>query len=391
MRVGLAGPVRVEPLLSWLNLTPDRLELIPRDPIGTPVTDIAGGLLQRGHEVVVAAVSPYISQRMVLSGPSLRVYLAPGRAKGRTHDAYRAERRHVASVLNDESPDLVHAHWTYEYALGALKTDLPVLITVRDWAPRGFRLQPELHRLVRLGMNARTLMRGTDFTVTSPYTQQRLRRWLRRRVPIIPNGVPDELFGTDERHLNEDAPTILAVNKGFGSRKNVTTLLEAFRILRQWLPSCRLLLVGGHYQVDGHAHQWAMSRALADGVEFLGPIAHDRIPRMMRRADLFVHPSLEETFGMVLVEAMAQGTPVVAGARSGGVPWVLGDGAGGLLADVGSPRPLATAMISVLSDQQQWSRYARAGRAHSWQHFRLSVGLEQYIECYETLAHGTRL
>ena len=385
MRVALAGPVRVETLLPWLHVDDDeRRRVASLRASASPVTELAVGLLERGHELVVVSLDPAVADEVVLRGPRLRVRVGPYRARGRARDAFKEERAYVREALRAERPELVHAHWHYEYALGALASGRPTLTTVRDWAPTIWRLQRPKHYLtVRLGMATFALLRGQHFTVASPYMQQRVQRWSRRPVTVIPNAVPDGAFAVRERPPDLAAPLLLAVNQGFSHRKNVKTLLQAFATVRAERPTARLVLGGTRYGPGEPAHQWAAASGLDAGVDFRGELDHGQITRLMREADLFVHPSLEESFGMVLVEAMAQGLPVVAGRRSGAVPWVLGEGRAGVLCDVTSADALANAILRPLADPGAWAQLSAAGFAEAQDRFRLPAVVGQYEAAYE--------
>lgn len=94
------------------------------------------------------------------------------------------------------------------------------------------------------------------------------------------------------------------------------------------------------------AMEWAERRGLAENVVFVGSLLHGELQsRIAAEVDVLVHPSLEESFGMVLVEAMALSIPVIAGERSGGTRYVLDEGRAGILTDVRSPRVLGEAML----------------------------------------------
>jgi glycosyltransferase involved in cell wall biosynthesis len=189
-----------------------------------------------------------------------------------------------------------------------------------------------------------------------------------------------------------DAPTVLAVNQGFSRRKNLTILLQAFRAIYVRERNATLVLVGDACGAGGAAEQLAQVEHLTAGVEFRGQVEHGEIARLMQEADLFVHPSLEESFGMVLVEAMAQGLPVVGGARSGAVPWVLDGGRAGLLCDVTSAQALEQTMARALWEDGTWQRLSRRGFEHAWRTFRLSAALDGYGEMYERVlrAEGSK-
>ena len=380
----LVGPVAVHGLRGWLDHTGDLPSGPPRGT--TPVTQLARGMLAHGSPLLVVTLDDEVDATCTYEGDLLRLVIVPTRQAGRTRDLFRAERRGIAAALRTGAPAVAHAHWTYEYGLGALSSGVPTIITVRDWAPTIFRLQPSPYRAVRLAMSTAAMLRCRHFTVTSPYMRARVQRWSRTPVALVPNAIDDEAF-TGTRHAPE-SPLLLAVNNGFGARKNVTTLLEAFAGLRRRWPGAELTLVGYDYHEGGPAERWAQARQMADGVHFLGERTNEEVHDLMDRASVFVHPALEESFGLVLVEAMAHGVPVVAGERSGAVPWVLDAGRAGVLVDVTSPASLAAAVERLLADPDHARAVAEAGHGHAREHFRVSRVVERYLNLYETVAHG---
>lgn len=383
MRIGLSGPLKASGLAAYL--TPGDAGRVPPDRDGgTVVTVLARGLLERGHEVLVTSLDHGVERELVLDGPRLRIRLGPLRKRHRGRDAYRPERAYLRAALRAERPDAVHAHWTYEYALGALASGVPTLVTVHDWAPTILRLAPDPYRAVRLGMAAATFARGRSFTVPSPYLGARVRRLRAGRVALVPNGLPDDAFAPVEQRPS-GTPRLLAINDGFDRRKNVAVLLDAFALVRRSFPACVLDLAGTGHQPGGPAQAWAQRHGLADAVTFHGPVAYSRVRELMAAATVFVHPSLEESFGLVLVEAMAQALPVIGGARSGAVPWVLSHGAAGVLTDVTSAGAVAAAVAGLLDDPERARASGKAGHEHAYQHFRLSPVLDGYLRAYAEL------
>ena len=283
-------------------------------------------------------------------------------------DLMAVERRAVRDGLLRLRPDLVHAHWCYEYAMGALATGLPTLITVHDWAPTVVRLTTARYRPYWAGRTIMffiTLARARYVTANSPYIAEKVRNFTRAAVEVIPNGLPDEYFvkaanGQKPQIASHSGrPILISVNNGFGPLKNVSRLLEAFRLVTQRGIDCELHLIGVDYEARGPCDVWARQRGLTGMVVFLGPLARDDVLRHVRDASVLAHPSREESFGMTLTEAMAQSTAVIGGKRSGAVPWVLDDGKAGLLVDVEDPRALADGIAAVLTDsslRQQLSR-----------------------------------
>ena len=388
LHVSVAGPLRTKPLAGLLE---GDTSILPEGQGGTPVWQLVSDLVQRGQCVSAVTLDTAANQSVVAAGPRLRVIYGPYRARHRMRDLMAVERRAVRDGLAQLQPDLVHAHWCYEYALGALASGLPTLITVRDWAPTIVRLMDAKYRPYWTGravMYFVTLARGRFLTAPSPYIAKRIRRFTRGAIEVVSNGLADELFSRSQSGSDSDDrpralhPVLLSVNNGFSPFKNVHRLLEAVRAVRQRGVDCELHLAGVDYAAGERCEVWARQRRLADGVRFLGPLSRDEVLTRMRDAAVLVHPSREESFGMTLVEAMAQGTPVIAGARSGAVPWVLDGGKAGVLVDVEDPRAIANAISDLLASSPRREQLATAGYRHAWTNFRQSQVTDQFLGIY---------
>ena len=103
-------------------------------------------------------------------------------------------------------------------------------------------------------------------------------------------------------------------------------------------------------------------------------------------AEMMVHPALEETFGMTVLEAMAAGVVTVAGARSGNMPRLLDYGRCGRLCDVSDPGEIARAVLDVLDDRSFASGLATAARMRALQEYSESAVLPQYVDYYADVA-----
>jgi D-inositol-3-phosphate glycosyltransferase len=107
--------------------------------------------------------------------------------------------------------------------------------------------------------------------------------------------------------------------------------------------------------------QLAVDAGIGDRIRFLGAVPHDRLARYYALADVCVVPSRVETFGLVALEAQAQGTPVVA-ARVGGLPEVVADEETGLLVEGREPRDYCSAISKILHDEAGRERMGEAAR-----------------------------
>lgn len=388
MVVGFAGPIDTRVLADVRGLDTG---LMP-EAYGLPVNSLlVSALLDAGIEVRVFGLSREIDAPETWDFGSLKVCLGRYRSTGRAKDLFKLERQDLMAAMQQYPCDVLNAHWTYEFALAALRVDRHALISVRDWAPAILKQMPNPYRLVRLLMAIKVFLRGRHFTANSPYIQRVVEQWARKKTHLIPNGLSDVSY--DKKGIWKQpggGQMVTAINRGFFERKNLPALLEAFAMVRAELPETRLQLIGHESEEGSEGHRWAVERSLDLGVDFVGVLPFSEVQTRLGQSSLLMHPSLEESFGMVLIEAMAKGIPVVAGEASGAVPWVLGAGDAGVLVDVTKSQDIADAMIRLLGNEAQWQEYSDNGYEHAYGSFRMSAIAEQYIECYKTLIDEPR-
>jgi len=386
MKIGIAGPIQTAPLIDFLDDVD--LSSAPEGLGGISVTRLVQGLLRTNHKVSVYSLDHNIKNPEILRGKNLTLYYGLYRPKHRIWDFFKQERKTIKNFILADNPDIVHAQWTYEFALGALASGKPTLITVHDWAPVILRLKPDHYRFGRLLMAFATFFKGPHFIANSPYIQTCLKRYLRKDAPVIPNALDEAMFYDGERYLNTSNPIIVSVNNGFAKLKNVKSLMRAYKLIKNAIPGCRLMLVGSGFEKDGEADKWATKKFLSGGIDFRGSVPHPVVLEILRSSDLLVHPSLEESFGMTLLEAMAKKTPVIGGKDSGAVPWVLNDGKAGILTNVKSPEHIADEAIRILTDERIWKKFSDSGYRYAWENFCLSKIVDQSLFEYERILEG---
>lgn len=337
-----------------------------------------------GHQVSIVTHA-FQNAEADLTGPGFRFTLVRARSRPRDHsiDLCRQERKRLTEVMTSQAPDVVHAHWTYEHALAAVASGLPTVVTAHDdpwtiarhncnafWLFRAF--QAEMFR--RRGSKAR-------LTAVSPYLAQKWKNHMRwpRDIVVIPNIAPQDVSQRERRAA--PYPAILDISDA-GPIKNVWRLLEAFQQLRSELSTAELWLVGGGLDDRGALASKARTAGIATRVSFLGPQSREQIASLLSRAWLMVHPSLEETFGVSLAEAMAAKVPVVGGMASGAVPWLLDEGAAGRLVDVTSPDNLTAAMSELIRNSALRGRFSANAAARASSLFSPVVVAGAYLDEY---------
>jgi glycosyltransferase involved in cell wall biosynthesis len=366
MKIAIVGPIATAHLAPFLDAVPPRD--FPPGYTGAPfMATLIGELLRRGHEVAAITAGGYPAAPgaapQSLRGPRFSFHCCPERAHavrwsrgrpGRLLDMFADERRHLRSVIREVAPDLVHAHWTYEFALAAIGCGRPYLVTAHDDPVAVARLSRSPYRLGRLFMALRVLRAVPRLTAVSSDLGLRLRRLTRAPIDVVPNPLDASFLGAGALREAPQAPQaqqelcIVTVLNGWGAWKNAAVAIRAFAEFRRDWPQARLQMFGADYEPGGLAERWARSRALADGIGFRGPVSRPHLIEELRAAQALLHPSLLESCPMGVVEAMSLGLPVVGGSDSGGVAEMVGEA--GLLVDVTSPPALAAALRRLFTE-----------------------------------------
>jgi L-malate glycosyltransferase len=384
-RVVVVGPASPAALASHLSEADGERAAAINGLGAPPVNSLVKALLRSGLEVELLTLTPEVTHLQHLSGPGLDVRIGPyrSRARYRARDFYALERRALADLLALASGDIVHAHWTYEFALPCEGERRPVLVTAHDAPLTILRLTHDAYRLARTLLACRVRLGIRTLSAVSPYLADRWHREMAYRQPItvVPNiavGLPPVA-----RHSSGGPRVVLDISEQ-GKRKNVAALIRAFGVLRQFRPDTVLRLVGSGLGAADELAVWARDRGLDTSVEFVGPVDHEVIPRHLADADVFVHTSLEEAHPISVCEAMQAGLPIIGGRRSGGVPWTLDRGRCGLLVDVRDPRAVADGMLRLLSEPELAARLGIAARSRAVNAFGPDAVVHGYLAAYAT-------
>lgn len=187
---------------------------------------------------------------------------------------------------------------------------------------------------------------------------------------IIPNGIDLRRFGGRPEAAAASPPTILYVGR-HDQRKGFGVLFEAFLRLKPEFPGLRLRVVGPIAPGLRRRYQQAARERGVTGLLFEGYISPEALPAYYHHADIFCAPSLGfESFGIVLLEAMAAGVPVVA-SDIVGYRAVVASGRQGVLVPPGQPAELARSLGELLRNPQQRRAMGRQGQAtatyYSWE------------------------
>ncbi|HXH09766.1 MAG TPA: glycosyltransferase family 4 protein [Alphaproteobacteria bacterium] len=350
---------------------------------GYLIATLVRALVQRQHRVSVITLSPEIEGPITLMGPNLQYCVYPMRTSKRMRDLYKLERQGLREGIGLAKPDVLHAHWTYEFALACMETSLPAVITTHDNAFQVFRFCRDLYRLGRLYLQIRVIRKARWLTAVSPYLAYSLRWLARTEIAIIPNPIEVSEKLKEVAAIVPHPLRVATVLNGWGHRKNPKAALRAFALLRREVPDAQMYMYGADFEAGGVAARWAMKKRLARNIHFCGFLPHHELQQALSRMSLLLHPALEESFGMVLVEAMALGLPVIAGGASGGVPWVLNDGRAGYLTDVTDPEAIARTLLTCIEQVEDRQRRQKAAYQRVLSLFSPDAVAARYETIYE--------
>lgn len=207
----------------------------------------------------------------------------------------------------------------------------------------------------------------------------------REKVVLMPNYV---LLPSPSRAPRGDGPVTIATAARFTRWKRLDNTLRAFAQVRD--TGARLQIVGGENPaLERQLRTLARDLAIDDRVEFLGPLPSAEAMAVLDRADIFVSSTEYEPFGIVFVEAMALGLPIVA-TCVGGVPDVVPDGDAGFLVAPGDVDGMAVRLRELITDDGLRKRMGAQARERA-QQFDLRRNIHRMVGFYEDLtASGGR-
>lgn len=282
-------------------------------------------------------------------------------------------------LLNYDQSHLVHVHVPHAFTpnpnrrvvstfhvvwaeyLNALEHQRPISV---------FDLQiPSVNRRIVRKEQQLALLSDTVIAVSNSVKKELVRRYgiPKKKIAVIPNGVDVDLFRSSIKREKR----ILYVGRQT-AHKGLPYLLQAFAEFVRVNKDYRLVLIGERLEggIDSSLVKLSKKLGISKKVEFTGRLLEHEVRLIMSRSACLVLPSLAESFGMTILEAMASETPVVA-TNVGGIPDVVEDYVNGLLVRPADPHALAESMDRVVSDlglrRKLVEKGKRTCREFSWE------------------------
>jgi glycosyltransferase involved in cell wall biosynthesis len=281
-------------------------------------------------------------------------------------------------ILHTRDCDILHANWTLSGTvawMNYLLTKKTYFVTVHGSDIYKTIKLPFITFITRISLlkakKVLVVSRALSDKVNSigvPYSN----------IEIIPDGVDTTNFVP--LPYKDRANNILFVGSLI-ERKGVRYLIQAFANIVRYFPDFHLILMGEGYQ-RAECEALVQSYGLSEKVCFTGAQTRKQVAESMRKAKIFVLPSIEEGLGVVLLEALASGTPIVA-SKIGGIPDVV-DGTVGLLIPPGEPEALEKAILSILNlNLNAWNVLHHNARKRSEEVFDWAHIAQRIVELYK--------
>lgn len=386
-------------------IIPAFFQTMKNPTIGSFFMEQAKALYKNGHRVSilycdtysVKCIGNYMSykEKAVSEIDGVRIYrkrffcpLKHGMEGYREAFARGIEQLYEKYDLENERPDVIHAHCCVWAGYAAMrlsqKTGIPYMITEHATLF-------ELHKDQISKTNENYIRQAFENAARVACVSRAFARLISEYrtsgdIEVVGNVVDFEQFrvGGNEPHSEVRFLTICYMNtKDQLMKKGIDILLKAWKDFSQKHDGVKLLIGGG-----GHAAQkaveWCREYGIGQTVEFIGQLSREQVVEQMQACDVFVLPSRYETFGVVYIEAMACGKPVIAAANGGPDDFVKDFN--GILIEPGNVKALAEAMLYMAGHREEYQTQRIAD--YAMEHFSGQAIAGQLTSLYSQILRG---
>ncbi len=374
------------------------------------VKSISEELVRRGHKVSIITTSSV----SVLDVPSL---FHPFRSKkvnikkdeeieGVNVHRYDALLRFYGFLVTPplrklltEKADIIHAYGFYITTslvamMIAKQRSIPFLLTANDAtvSPYGSAAKRAFSNIFNLTLGKLLILNSAKLIAVSRTNAEDIAKVgaTKEKTMIIPNGIKMERFANanvDDR--GKKGPIVLYVGR-ISEDKGIECLIRAAPSVLKQFPNTEFHIVGEDYGYLNKLKSLVTSLGVERSVIFTGRVTSRRLVDVYRSADVFVLPSELEAFGIVVIEAMASGVPVIV-SNCGGMKDIVKDGSNGLIFDVGDARQLAEKIRLLISDNKLRAKLVKSGKETVMENYTIEKVVDKLEELYEKMLNPAAL
>lgn len=281
--------------------------------------------------------------------------------------------------------DLIHSHSIAGAVVGTLHK-IPTILTLHGmlWKEKNYvqGIYPKFTFEVNTQRFRYVSSRLKKLVAISPYVIEEVERFLKTRIPeneVIENPISDVFFEQEKR----DDGRLILYPGSIDPRKNQITLIKALDILKKDKVKFRCVLPGPvanrHY--FNEVMKMIKKFDLGKDVTLPGPVPFEHLLGLYSEASVMVMTTLQETAPMVISEAMATGTPVIA-PRISGIPYMVSPGKTGFLTNPDSPEEIAQNIALLLDDRMMRKKFSDESRRIAGSRWRSDVITNKLIDLY---------
>lgn len=320
-------------------------------------------LAEKGHEVVLVSLKNHCDVRNVISKKVKVVYLPVSGTKGYYLNAYA-----LRKLYKSENFDVVNVHYASGYGTLARLARLPgIILNVWGSDVYDFPYESKLKRtIIRKNLSYADVLASTSHAMAG-----QIRKFLKeeKKIEITPFGVDLDLFQVKKNSKYKNSELIIGNVKTLEPLYGISYLILAVKILIDSLQKKQLdstaarirCFIYGDGSQKRELEEMVQNLKLEDIVKLKGTIAHSQVPDALEEMDIFCATSIQESFGVSVIEAQAKGLPVVV-SDAAGFSEVVENGLTGIIVKKESPVETAKALEMLVLDEEMRIQMGRAGR-----------------------------
>ncbi|AZB43313.1 N-acetyl-alpha-D-glucosaminyl L-malate synthase BshA [Bacillus sp. FJAT-42376] len=359
---------------------------------GVVATELGKLLAEKGHEIhFITSSIPFrlnkVYSNIYFHGVEVNQYSV---FKNPPYDLALSSK--MAEVAQRENLDILHVHYAIPHAICAFLAkqmtgdQLKIVTTLHGTDITVLGSDPSMAQLIRFGIEASDRVTA----VSNALVQQTYDLIApNKHIETVYNFIDERVyFKKDAAYLKkdfgiQDDERVLIHVSNFRKVKRVTDVVKIFARVAEKMPS-KLLLVGDGPEMSGVC-ALVEEMGLRDKVLFLGK--QENLDELYSISDIKLLMSEKESFGLVLLEAMACGVPCI-GTNIGGIPEVISDGKNGFIVEVGDVEAAAENVLSLLENEELHSRFSEQAMIDSQEIFKRDQIVGQYESIYYGLLQG---
>lgn len=295
----------------------------------------------------------------------------------------------MAEVAKREKLDLLHVHYAVPHAVCAvlakqlLNDKIKIVTTLHGTDITVLGYDPSLSEMIKFGIEKSDVVTSVSHQLKED-TLQLLN--INKNIVPVHNFVDERVYYRRDNNaelrktygIEEDEKVIVHISN-FRKVKRIQDVIRSFSLIRKAM-AAKLLLIGNGPELTV-ACELVRDLRIEDDVLFLGK--QENVGELFSICDLKLLLSEKESFGLVLLEAMACGVPVI-GTRIGGIPEVIVDGETGYMVEVGDTKVVAEKAVALLTDNEKLNRF----RENAVRHVKENFLSERIVSVYEDIYYS---